>query len=49
LLLLATSELRLDLLKMSSDCVFVILADEVDKTVNFVEISVEVVEPILEV
>lgn len=34
---------------MSSDCVFVILADKVDKTVNFVEISVEVVKPILEV
>lgn len=49
LLSLAAIELRLDFSEVSSNSVFVILTDKVYQAVNFVQISIQIIESILEI
>lgn len=49
LLSLAAVKFRFYFLKISSDSVFVVLTDKVHKTVNFVQVRIEVVESILKI
>ena len=49
LLSLTAIELSLDFSEMSSNSVFVILTDKVYQAVNFVQISIQIIESILEI